>query len=124
MNEHLNLSHKMLVTIVKKGVASKIVKASKEAGAEGGTILFGKGTGIHETKKFFGISLDPEKEVILTLVPQEKIDSIVSAVEKAGKLDKPGNGVGFVIDIKKIAGIVHLLKFQNQNVHQGGSDGK
>ncbi|WP_368505129.1 P-II family nitrogen regulator [Alkalihalophilus sp. As8PL] len=124
MNEHLNLSHKLLVTIVKKDVASKVVKASKEAGAEGGTIIYGKGTGIHETKKFFGISVEPEKELILTLVPKEKVDNILLAVEKAGKLDKPGNGMGFIVDVKRIAGIVHLLNLQNQNSFQGGHNGE
>ncbi|MGO4889216.1 P-II family nitrogen regulator [Anaerobacillus sp. MEB173] len=120
MNELLNMNHKLLITIVKKGAASKIVKATKAAGAEGGTILFGKGTGIHEKKTFLGITIEPEKELILTLVPVEKIDSILTAVNKAGKLDKPGNGIGFVVDVKKVAGIVHLLKLQNQNTNEGG----
>jgi nitrogen regulatory protein PII len=120
MIEHLNLTHKLLVTIVKKGIASKVVKATKEAGAEGGTILFGRGTGIHEQKRFLGIPIEPEKEIILTLVPLEKVDGILSIVEKAGKLDKPGNGIGFIIDVKRVAGIVHLLKLQNQNSNQGG----
>jgi nitrogen regulatory protein PII len=120
MIEHLNLTHKLLVTIVKKGVASKVVKATKEAGAEGGTILFGRGTGIHEKKKFLGIPVEPEKEVILTLIPKDKVDAILKAVEKAGKLDKPGNGIGFIVDVKRVAGIAHLLKLQNQNTNQGG----
>ncbi|KHF38386.1 P-II family nitrogen regulator [Halalkalibacter okhensis] len=120
MIEHLNLTHKLLVTIVKKGVASKVVKATKEAGAEGGTILFGRGTGIHEQRKFLGIPVEPEKEIILTLVPVEKVDHILSIVEEAGKLNKPGNGVGFIIDVKKVTGIVHLLKIQKQNSNQGG----
>ncbi|WP_179295367.1 P-II family nitrogen regulator [Bacillus sp. FJAT-45350] len=120
MIEHLNLSHKLLVTIVKKGNAKKVVKASKEAGAEGGTVIYGKGTGIHETKKFLGISVEPEKEMVLTLIPNEKVDTVLSAVEKAAKLDKPGSGVGFVLDVKRIAGIVHLLNLQSQ----GGNNGE
>jgi nitrogen regulatory protein PII len=120
MIEQLNLTHKLLVTIVKKGAASKIVKATKEAGAEGGTILFGRGTGIHEKKRFLGINVEPEKEVILTLIPKDKVDSILLAIEKAGELDKPGNGIGFIVDVKRVAGVVHLLKLQNQNRHQGG----
>ncbi|GAE26330.1 nitrogen regulatory protein P-II [Halalkalibacter wakoensis JCM 9140] len=120
MIEHLNLTHKLLVTIVKKGVASKVVKATKEAGAEGGTILYGRGTGINEKKKFLGITVEPEKEVILTLVPKNKLDLILSAVEKAGKLDKPGNGIGFIVDVKKVAGIVHLLNFKNEKTNIGG----
>ena len=114
MNEHLNPNHKLLITIVKKGVASKVVKASKHAGAEGGTVLYARGTGIHEVQKFFGINVEPEKEVILTLMPKEKMDSIVTAVEIAGRLNKPGNGIGFVVDVKRIAGIVHLLKIQSE----------
>lgn len=124
MNEPINLNHKLLVTIVKKGAASKIVKASKEVGAEGGTIIYGKGTGIHETKKFFGISVEPEKELILTLMPAEKATTIINTVEKAGKLDKPGNGIGFVLDVKRIAGIVHLLNLLNQDKSQGGYYGE
>jgi nitrogen regulatory protein P-II 1 len=99
MIEHLNQSHKLLITIVKKAAAKKVVKASKEAGAEGGTILFGRGTGIHENRKFLGITVEPEKEVILTLVHNDRIDSVLSAVEKAGKLDQPGNGMGFLVDV-------------------------
>ncbi|OEF98190.1 P-II family nitrogen regulator [Desulfuribacillus alkaliarsenatis] len=112
MNVTLNTNHKLLVTIVKKGIASKIVKASKEAGAEGGTIILGKGTGIHEKHTFLGIPIEPEKEITLTLVSEDKVDIVLQAIEKAGKLDKPGTGVGFVIDAKKLAGICHLLKGQ------------
>ncbi|WP_025027922.1 P-II family nitrogen regulator [Caldalkalibacillus mannanilyticus] len=113
MNEHLNLNHKLLVTIVKKGVASKIVTASKAAGAEGGTIIYGKGTGIHEMKTFFGITVEHDKEMIITLMPTEKMEQIIQAIEKAGKLSTPGNGIGFVIDVQRIAGIAHLLKAQS-----------
>jgi nitrogen regulatory protein PII len=102
--------HKLLVTIVKKGMAKKIVKASKEAGAEGGTIIMGKGTGIHDLKSFFGITIEPEKEVILTLIHKDKLNQVMEAVIAAGSLDKPGYGIAFVIDVKKVAGIVHLLR--------------
>jgi len=110
MNGNLNVMHKLLVTIVKKGMAKKIVKASKEAGAEGGTIIMGKGTGIHDLKSFFGITIEPEKEVILTLIHKDKLNQVMEAVIAAGSLDKPGYGIAFVIDVKKVAGIVHLLR--------------
>lgn len=35
----------LIVTIIPKGESEKIVTASKRAGAEGGTILYGRGTG-------------------------------------------------------------------------------
>lgn len=99
----------LIVTIVPKGDSERVVKASKRAGAEGGTIIPGRGTGIHEGKKLFGIAIEPEKEVILTLVPESKTDAILQAIVEAGDLDKPGTGVGFVLDTKRVVGIHHLV---------------
>lgn len=101
--------HKLLVTIVKKGMASKVVKASKEAGAEGGTIMMGRGTGIHEIKKLFSIPVDPEKEVIFTLIEEEQLEKVMNAVITASKLDRPGYGIAFVLDVKRIMGCVHKM---------------
>jgi len=100
----------LIVTIVKKGCAERIVKASKEAGAEGGTVVFARGTGIHEQKSILGIPIEPEKEMILTLVPVDKTDEILQAIIRAGDLEKPATGIVFVLDIKKVAGIVHMLE--------------
>ena len=102
--------HKLIVTVVKKGLAKKVVRASKQAGAEGGTVMFARGSGIRECVSFLGIHIEPEKEVILTLVPEEKLQPILKAVKEAGGLDRPGNGIGFVMDTKKIAGISHLFE--------------
>lgn len=110
MNEDWIKDYKLIITIVKKGKASKIVEASKKAGARGGTIIYGKGKGIHEQKKFFGLEIEPEKEMILTLVPHELVDKVLKSIEEAGSLNKPRNGIGFVIDAKKISGIAHILR--------------
>lgn len=110
MSEGLNLEHKIIVTIVNKGKAKKVVEASKKAGAEGGTTIMGRGTGIHEAQKLFGICIDPEKEVILTLIRSDKADGVLAAIVEAGQLCRPGFGIAFIINTKKIAGIAHLLK--------------
>lgn len=98
----------LIVTIVNKGSSKKIVKASKEAGAEGGTIIYGQGTGIRENKTLLGIPIEPEKEIILTIVPMEISEKVLSAMINAGKLNDPGEGIAFVLDLKKVAGICHL----------------
>ncbi|WP_051321460.1 P-II family nitrogen regulator [Chrysiogenes arsenatis] len=101
------ITHKLLVTIVKKGAASTIVKATKAAGAEGGTILPGKGTGI-TPKSFFGFCVEPEKEIIFTLIPDDKLDGMLEAVARAGKLTEQGNGIAFALNINQVIGIAHL----------------
>ena len=110
MNESVSLKQKLIITIVKKGTAKIIIKASKQAGAEGATVFLGTGTGVHEAKRIFFLDIDPEKEVVLTLTTKEALNRILDAIVAAGKLNKPGHGIAFVIDIKKTAGIVHLLR--------------
>ncbi len=102
--------HDLIVTILKKGCAERIIGASKEAGAEGATIIFGRGTGIHEQKKLLGIPIEPEKEVVFTVITEDKTDRVLEAIIKAGRLNQPGTGVAFVIELKKVVGVVHLLK--------------
>lgn len=103
-------THDLIVTIIKKGWVERITKASRKAGAEGGTIILGRGIGIHESKKFMGIPVEPEKEILLTLIKKEKTDQVLSAIVEAGELNRPGTGIGFVVELKRVVGIVHFLK--------------
>lgn len=110
----------MIVTVVKKGWAERVVKASRDAGAEGGTILMGRGTGIHEKQSLLGLPIEPEKEIILTIIEQDKVDSVLAAIEKAAELDSPGMGIAFVVNLEKIAGRAHILCKYNDTKEEKG----
>ena len=97
-----------IVTIVNKGHSEPVVGASRKAGAEGGTILFGRGTGIREIKSIMGLAIDPEKEIILTLVKSEVSLRVLQAIVEAGNLERPGAGIAFILPVKGVAGICHL----------------
>lgn len=99
--------HDLIVTVVNKGKAEKVVEASKRAGAEGGTVIMGRGTGIHEKAKLFGITIEPEKEIVFTLTPKEITQTVMEAIIKDTDLNKPGKGIAFVLPVDKIAGINH-----------------
>lgn len=102
-------SFELIVTIVNKGDAPKVVQASTTAGAQGGTIIHGRGTGIHEQARLFGIRIEPEKEIILTLLPQERTEQVKKAIVHAVRLDEPGQGIAFILPVRSVAGIAHLL---------------
>jgi len=97
----------LIITVVNRGCADTAVEAAKSAGAQGGTIFYARGTGIHEVEKFFGITIQPEKEVILNLVKHELTKQIMHAiVEKAG-LATPGRGLSFALPVEDVIGIMH-----------------
>ncbi|MBW6463376.1 MAG: P-II family nitrogen regulator [Firmicutes bacterium] len=114
----INIKHDLIVTIIKKGFCENIITASREAGAEGATIIPARGTGIHETKKLLGIPIEPEKEIIFTIVQEAKSEKVLDAIIKAGKLEKPATGIAFVIELKKVAGVVHLVKALEEAKHK------
>lgn len=105
----MNIEFDLIVTIVRMGFSEKIIEASRQAGAEGGTIIVGRGTGVHERKKLLGIPVEPEKEIIFSVVPRNRTQHILEAIVRAGELDKPGAGIAFVLELKQVAGICHLL---------------
>jgi len=108
--------YQLIVTIIKKGYAERIVNAAKAAGARGGTILHGRGVGIHEQKKLLGIPIEPEKDIILTLIHKDQTKDVLKAIVQAGQLENPGTGIGFVIDVDKVVGIVSLLEESDEEI--------
>ncbi len=47
---------------------------------------------------------------MLTLVKKELEDKVFEEIVEKGNLNKPGNGIVFIMNLKKIDGIVHLFK--------------
>jgi len=99
----------LIITVVKKGWGELALKASMDAGARGGTIVYGRGVGIHEQKTLLGMRIEPEKEILLTAVKSDNEDVILMAIAEAVGLDKPGSGVSMVIPLKKLIGRVHMF---------------
>lgn len=113
---------KLIVSIIDKGSCDKVVDASKKAGAEGGTIIYGRGTGIHEKTKLFSMLIEPEKEIVLTLVTEENADSVLEQIVKDTKLNEPGHGIAFVMDVEATAGIAHRMKKEQNSGSESGSN--
>lgn len=103
----------LIVVIVASGMAEEALEAARSAGAEGATIVHGRGTGIHEQKKIFNIPIEPEKDILMLLVPRPKTDQILAAIDRAVDLNKPGHGIGFVLEVKGVVGLSHPVAGSN-----------
>lgn len=106
----MGLDMSLIITIVGKGWGDKVLEASLKAGAEGGTILFGRGVGIHEKTRLLGVCVEPEKEVVLSKVYRDKEEAILKAIVDAADLDRPGTGIAFVVPVEKVVGVAHLRR--------------
>ena len=95
----------MIVVIVNKGFSGEVMDVARANGATGGTILSGKGTGGEKAMKFFAMSLQEEKEVVLILVKEEIRAEIMRAVAAEFGLDSPGKGIVFSIPVEETIGL-------------------
>jgi len=105
-----NVDFELIVTIISRGKCGTVLDASKDAGAEGGTIIKGRGSGVHEKAKIFSFTIEPEKDIVLTLVPANRTEKVLESIIKAAKLNEPGHGIAFVLDVEKVTGINHLIE--------------
>jgi nitrogen regulatory protein P-II 1 len=105
----VNSKATLIVTIVRKGWGSSVLQASVKAGARGGTVLVGRGAGVHEQEKIFGMSIEPEKEIVLTIVPDAQADAILAEIVRAAELEAAGHGMAFVLAVQKIVGVADSL---------------
>jgi len=94
----------LVLTIVNRGFADQVVEAARKAGAHGGTVFYARGTGIHEIEKFFSISIQPEKEIVINVIKHEYLDAIMDSIVAAAGLDSEGKGLTFSMPIDDIVG--------------------
>ena len=93
----------LITCIVQRELEDTIVQAARDAGAQGATIHFAKGTGIRERLGILGVAVEVEKEVINIVVSKEQVDKVFEAMYLAGKLDTPGMGIIFITPLEKAA---------------------
>ena len=96
------LTHELIVVIANQGATDRVMDA---AGATGGTAVHAKGTGTELAKKFFGVSLAAEKELIFILSAAETRKPIMKAImEKAG-MQTDAQALAFSLPVTDLAGL-------------------
>ena len=96
---------KLIIATVKPDVTDTIVDAAKAVGATGATIVTGHGTGIHEAKTFFGMTLEAQTDLVMFLLEEHLVEAVMKAICKAGHFEKPGTGIAFVLPVDQVAGL-------------------
>lgn len=102
-NKHL------IVTIANEGYAELVMNAAKKVGAAGGTTINGRGLETEKIIKFLGISIEPEKDIVLILVDDNKKTDIMNAIVESCGLKTPGAGICFSLPVDYVAGLKEEL---------------
>jgi len=95
----------LIVVVANKGFSEEIMNTARTAGATGGTILSGRGTAPGDVKKFFGITIQEEKEVVLILTKKEIKGTIMSAIYNNEIIKENGRAIVFALPVEDTLGI-------------------
>ena len=94
-------SHELITVIVNAGYAEDIISVAHKAGATGGTVLHGRGTAREEDSTVLGITIVPEKDILLILAPADNSRQILEAIRNTQCLREPGMGIAFCVGVEK-----------------------
>ena len=94
---------RLIVAVVASGHTDTVMAAAKSAGARGGTILHGRRLDFHEDGGERRIQ--PERDVVVILAPQELQRPIMEAVNRAAGLATECHGVIFSLPVDEVEGL-------------------
>lgn len=95
----------LLVIIANNGYSDVIMDAARGAKAPGGTVIHAKGTGMEQAKKYLGVTLTEEKDMIFIVVRSSQKNAIMRAImDQAGASTKAG-AVVFSLPVTDAAGL-------------------
>ena len=105
--------YELIVLIAKEGYASVAMDAAKRVGAGGGTLIKGIGLGSQEATKLLGITIEPEKDVVLILTEKEEKHKVMKEVTEVVGLSHEGRGIMFSLPVDNVVGLSDKINFLN-----------
>lgn len=104
----INYSYELILAIANEGHADEVMDAARTAGASGGTILHGKGTGSKNVEKFYKLSIAQEKEILIIVSRADEKARIMSAILKLAGPETPAGTIVFSLPVSDVAGFTLL----------------
>ena len=111
----MKFEYEMILCIVNTGFSEAVMEAAKEAGAGGGTVLHARGTANKEAETFFKITIQPEKEMVMIIVPAAIRDDILHALYRSVGLKTPGQGIAFSLPVDSAVGLMQELPKRDES---------
>ena len=97
--------YEMILCVVNAGYSDIVMEAAKAAGAGGGTVIHARGTANKEAEAFFNIYIQPEKDVVMMIVPSKIKDDVLNAIYDKAGLETEGQGIAFSMPVSKAIGL-------------------
>ncbi len=97
--------YELLIAIANQGSIDTVMDAARSANAGGGTVIHAKGTGTEGARKFLGVSVAEEKEMIFIVARTEEKNKIMKAIMEKTGLGSKEKTIIFSLPVTDTAGL-------------------
>jgi len=94
----------VIIYICNHGFAQDAMAEARAAGARGGTIMHGRSSLAAEKQKFLGISIHPEKEVLMIVCPADQKAALMNAISARHGIASEARGLCFSVKVDEAIG--------------------
>ena len=101
--------YELIIAIANRGHADTVMDAARSAGAMGGTVIHAKGTNPYGENRFFGVSIDDEKEMLMILTAACQKNAIMRAIMEQAGVESPAHTIMFTLPVESVAGLRSVM---------------
>ena len=101
----MDKTYELIFCIVNTGFSGTVMDAARSAGATGGTLFRARGSAGKEAEEFFHIQIEPEKEIVMLLVPHEIKDDVLREIYRSAGPDSDSQGFTFSMPVDRTLGL-------------------
>ena len=99
------LGYHLLLTVLAEGYAEKAMNVAKKNGANGGTLIRGREVGNKNSFKFFNMTVEPEKDILLIVCKDNDKNKIMEAILNKYGANTEARGICLSLPIDNTIGI-------------------
>lgn len=97
--------YSMIMAIVNQGFSEDVMNAARPKGASGGTVFHSRRVGNEEAMKFWKISVQEEREVVIILAGKEDKLAIMQEIGKKCGMQSRAQGIVMSLPVDNVVGL-------------------
>lgn len=94
----------VILFVCNHGFAYEAMAEARKAGARGGTIIHGRSSISQEKQKFFGITIHPEKDILMIVCLEEQKQTLMKAITSKYGVSTDARGLCFAMKVEDSIG--------------------
>jgi len=109
---------KLIIAFVEDDKTDLVLETARKNGAKGATVINNaRGEGLKQSKTFFGLTLETQRDVLLFLVEEHLSRHILETIAVVAEFDSaPGTGIAFQIDVEDAIGVTRQVEQLTQEL--------